>query len=589
MLAYDPGVTIAYDVALTVLSLLIAACVTTAGLSVAVYLRGQWGAPIGGGIVGAGVACMHYLGMWAVELPGHVTWDLIFVLASIGLGMVLGMAALAVAVRSQRLQSVLASALLLTLAIVSHHFTAMAAVEIIPDPTLRIAALSMSPASLAIAVASTAIAILGVGMVSAFANRLLDDNSRLFVTALNNMSQGVVMFDAAGRLVVSNDQFLKMYGLPADVVKPGCPLTEVLRRRVEAGSLHGDPAKYRAELLQTMASGGTVSRVTETPDGRAILVTNRPIPGGNYWIGTHDDITERRIAERKNASLAEQEVRRAVIDDAILWFRQNVEVVLKTVAGNVAAMKSTAAAMSAISNETSEHAVGAVQTSSEAFNSVEIAASAADEMSRSIADINRQLGRASDVVGVATMEAKATNADMAGLALAAQKIDDVVKLIQGVAGQTNLLALNATIEAARAGATGKGFAVVASEVKSLAVQTAKATEEIAAQITAVQSSTKSAVDAIGAITGRMQQIQEFTSAIATSVEQQNAATGEISQNVAAAAASTKSVVSVLGRVSGAIANTHSSAETVLSASHSVETAAEKLRESVEGFLQKVAV
>ena len=146
------------------------------------------------------------------------------------------------------------------------------------------------------------------------------------------------------------------------------------------------------------------------------------------------------------------------------------------------------------------------------------------------------------MVRAATIEAQSTNEIIVGLAQAAQKIDDVVKLIQSVAGQTNLLALNATIEAARAGAAGKGFAVVAAEVKALAVQTAKATDDIAAQIAAVQSSTQSAVRAIGNITGRMEQIRHFTTAIAGSIEQQNAATGEISNNVTAAAVGTRSVV-----------------------------------------------
>ena len=176
-----------------------------------------------------------------------------------------------------------------------------------------------------------------------------------------------------------------------------------------------------------------------------------------------------------------------------------------------------------------------MRTSNDAFGGVESAAAAADELSKSIAEINRQLVSASDVVRAATAEAQTTNAVIGDLAQAAQKIDDVVKLIQSVAGQTNLLALNATIEAARAGTAGKGFAVVASEVKALAVQTAKATDDIASQIAAVQSSTQSAVRAIGSITGRMEEIRQFTSAIATSVEQQNAATGEISNNVTAAA------------------------------------------------------
>ena len=146
--------------------------------------------------------------------------------------------------------------------------------------------------------------------------------------------------------------------------------------------------------------------------------------------------------------------------------------------------------------------------------------------------------RTTDVVRASVNEAEATNAQIAGLAAAAQKIGDVVKLISDIAGQTNLLALNATIEAARAGEAGRGFAVVASEVKSLAVQTAKATEEIAAQILAVQGSTTSAVDAIRSIAGRMKEISAYTSAVAASIEQQNSATGEISQNVAGAAQGT---------------------------------------------------
>jgi methyl-accepting chemotaxis protein len=196
--------------------------------------------------------------------------------------------------------------------------------------------------------------------------------------------------------------------------------------------------------------------------------------------------------------------------------------------------------------------------------------------------------RATEVVRVSVNEAETTNQQIAGLAAAAQKIGDVVKLISDIAAQTNLLALNATIEAARAGDAGRGFAVVASEVKSLAVQTAKATEEIASQILAVQGSTSAAVDAIHNIAGRMKEISSYTSAVAAAVEQQNAATGEISENVAGAAEGTTMVVNVLGDVAGAATATRSSAETVLAASHSVESAVGKLRGEVESFLAKVA-
>lgn len=415
------------------------------------------------------------------------------------------------------------------------------------------------------------------------------DHGRLLDLALNNMTQGVVMFDRVGRLVVCNNRYREIYGLSPNIVKPGADLADIVRHRYKTGGLQRDPEQYRAELLKIIDTGTTQSFVAELEDGRSIAIVNRPIPGGAYWIGTHHDITERRKVERKNALLGEQEARRAVVDEAIVWFRQSVEGVLKTVADGVAAMKSTAAAMSVTSNETTTHTKGALHTSNEASCRVENASTAAEELSRSIAEINRQLLRATEVVRAAASEAQSTNTEIAGLAQTAQRIDDVVKLIQSVAGQTNLLALNATIEAARAGSAGKGFAVVASEVKALAVQTGKATEVIAAQIAAVQSSTQSTVRAIASITGRMQEIQQFTGAIAAAIEEQHAATNEISNNVAGAASGTKSVVSDLQRVSAAIADMRTGAETVLAASAAVETAADSLRGSVDGFLHKVAM
>src|SRR5712691_3288606 len=131
MLAYEPSVAVAYDIGLTGLSLVAAAAVTFLGLTAAVRIGGRWAAPLGGAIVGAGVACMHYTGMWALELPGHVSWSLDLVIASIVLGMALGAAALAAAVRRDNMRGTFTAAVLLTLAIVSHHFTAMGAVEIV--------------------------------------------------------------------------------------------------------------------------------------------------------------------------------------------------------------------------------------------------------------------------------------------------------------------------------------------------------------------------------------------------------------------------------------------------------------------------
>ena len=169
------------------------------------------------------------------------------------------------------------------------------------------------------------------------------------------------------------------------------------------------------------------------------------------------------------------------------------------------------------------------------------------------------------------------------------RIGEVANLIRQIAGQTNLLALNATIEAARAGEAGRGFAVVAGEVKSLAVQTATATEKIAAQIAAVQNSTGLAVKAIRGNADRMQEIDRFTSAVAASLHEQNIATGEISRNVASAAEGAKDIVAVLDQVAGAVSQTQGSADTVLEASERVATAAAKLQENVDNFLHRVAI
>jgi methyl-accepting chemotaxis protein len=296
-----------------------------------------------------------------------------------------------------------------------------------------------------------------------------------------------------------------------------------------------------------------------------------------------------KLADKERVALAQQEARRATVDTAIQSFREGVGEVLKVVNESATAMKATASDLSQSSGATSQRASAAGNTSNEASSNVETAAAAADELLGSIGEIARQLGQTTDIVRQATGEADSTNREIAGLAQAAQKIGDVVDLIRDIAEQTNLLALNATIEAARAGEAGKGFAVVAAEVKSLAVQTAKATQEISAQISAVQDSTGSAVTAIGAIATRMQEINRHTDSVATAVEQQRAATQEISRNVAGAAGATKMIVSVLTEVRDAANQTNASTRTVVDASEAVEMAASRLGSEVEDFLRKVAV
>jgi methyl-accepting chemotaxis protein len=437
--------------------------------------------------------------------------------------------------------------------------------------------------------AASLICLLAAFGATVLFRRLGGRRSTLFATAIGNMSQGLVMFDASGQLVLCNKRFVEMYRFPPSIAKSGSKLIDLVRHRSATGSISGDPEKYCAEILNAMAQGKTTNTIVKSPDGRSILVVNRPIDGGHYWIGTHEDITERLLAEQQRQSLTEQEGRRAAVDAAIVSFRDSAENEFRMVTDNAATMRATASTLAQSSGETAERAAGAVHTSDEASGNVEAAAATAQELMSAIAEISRQLGHATGLVRVAASDSQAMNQEIGRLADAAQEIGEVVNLIQKIAAQTNLLALNATIEAARAGEAGRGFAVVAAEVKSLAVQTAEATEKIVAQITAVQMSAGVAVEAIRRNADRMQEIDCSTSAVAASLQEQNAATGKISHNVTCAAAGAKVVVSMLDQVAGAVRQTQNHADTVLKASETVATAAAKLQGNVDTFLHRVAI
>ena len=268
-------------------------------------------------------------------------------------------------------------------------------------------------------------------------------------------------------------------------------------------------------------------------------------------------------------------------------FESNVKTVVESVASASTEMEMSARTLSATAEEASSQSTAVAAASEEASTNVQTVAAAAEQLAQSVEEVGRQVQQSSTIASNAVSEAQKTNEEVEGLATAAEKIGEVVGLINDIASQTNLLALNATIEAARAGDAGKGFAVVATEVKSLADQTATATEDISSQISAIQNATENAVKAIKGISGTIGELSEISSAIASAVEEQSAATREIAQSVEQAAAGTADVSqNITGVTSGAQQTGDASAQ-VLEAASELSKQAETLRSQVDGFMVEV--
>ncbi|WP_340115296.1 methyl-accepting chemotaxis protein [Pelagibius sp. 7325] len=296
-------------------------------------------------------------------------------------------------------------------------------------------------------------------------------------------------------------------------------------------------------------------------------------------------LIENRQMEARAAKENEDKAKRAKrIEEMTAEFDRESSEMVASVAEGSTELKSVATSMSQIAQRTEEMSTTVAAAAEEASSNVETVASATEEINASLGEIASQVSRATDVAQSAVASASQTTQVVNGLREQSDQIGDVVKLIQDIAEQTNLLALNATIEAARAGEMGKGFAVVAGEVKSLATQTAKATEEISAQISSMRGESQNAVDAIGQISGVIQQIDEITTAIAAAVEEQAAATREIARNVAEASRGTSDVTSNIAQVKGGASETGAASRDVLTASEELSKHAERMRDVVQKFI-----
>ena len=333
MLAYGPGNGGAYNIPVTILSLIFAISVTFVGLSIAVSSsRTPW-VVLGGAIVGGGVAAMHYTGMAALEIPARVSWVEGTVVASVLFGIVFAALALFVAARGDDRSHALSATGLLTLAIVAHHFTAMGAVVLTPDPTLAISGLSIPPASLSFLTAGAAVAIIAIALVAALLDRRakgeLGRQQIVLDTALENMSQGLCMFDADGKIILFNERYAAMFGR-TEILLTGRLLVDVLREEQAKGQWQGDAGEFFARLVADARESRTTTDVV-TRFGRSIRVVNQPMQGGG-WVATFEDITEWLEAQAKISHMARHDALTS-LPNRVLFHEQLVQGLRRTRSG----------------------------------------------------------------------------------------------------------------------------------------------------------------------------------------------------------------------------------------------------------------
>jgi len=382
----------------------------------------------------------------------------------------------------------------------------------------------------------------------------LDDVNAIFWEQARSMAMMVVL----ALLVVGGMFFL----LGRSIVNPINAMTMAMRKISQGDTSTSIPALERGDEVGAMAQSVKVFKDN--------MIETERLRGEQEVLKTQAD-SERKLLL---ARMADE-------------FESGVRASLDSLAGSASEMQATSRSMSSTAIEASQQATSVAAVAEQASVNVQTVAAATEQLSSSVSEIGRQVTQSTEVAGQAVAEANRTNVTVQGLSAAAQKIGDVVKLISDIASQTNLLALNATIEAARAGEAGRGFAVVANEVKSLASQTAKATDEISAQVGAMQGATTEAVQAIEGIGRTIGAINEITSAISIAVDQQGTATQEIARNVQEAALGTGQVSSNIAAVNYAAEKTGSASNGVLASAEQLSKQAVTLRADVDRFLANI--
>ena len=344
------------------------------------------------------------------------------------------------------------------------------------------------------------------------------------------------------------------------------------------------PLGSLVKVIDRMAKGDFSAEIAEAARGDEIGAVGRAVVAIKHKAAEQAAVEAE--AKRRGDDAATGERRQAMHAMADT-FEGAVGGILQTVTSAASELQATARTMTVTASETARQSTTVAAAAEEASTNVTMVSAAAEELGSSVNEIGRQVDGSADLARIAVEEAAQTGRLVRELSDAASQIGDVVALISNIAGQTNLLALNATIEAARAGEAGRGFAVVATEVKELASQTAKATDEIAGQITRIQTSTGLAVTAISGITDRIREISAVATTLAAAVEEQGAATQEIVRNVTQAAIGTGEVTATISGVAGAAEETGAAASHVLSSATELSRQATTLGIEVGHFLSTV--